>query len=84
MAPFGMGSFGSCDMIRASGRILSAECAWEGCRLEEFREKALLMAALAVLLLALVCVWLLVRGLSAAEAERFVDAQRVFAQEGCI
>lgn len=84
MAPFGMGSFGSCDMIRASGRILSAECAWEGCRLEEFREKALLMAALAVLLLALVCVWMLVRGLSAAEAERFVDAQRVFAQGGCV
>lgn len=84
MAPFGMGSFGSCDMIRASGRILSAECAWEGCRLEEFREKALLMAALAVLLLALVCMWLLVRGLSAAEAERFVDAQRVFAQGGCV
>ena len=84
MASFGMGSFGSCDMIRASGRILSAECAWEGCRLEEFREKALLMAALAVLLLALVCVWLLVRGLSAAEAERFVDAQRVFVQGGCV
>ena len=84
MVPFGMGSFGSCDMIRASGRILSAECAREGCRLEEFREKALLMAALAVLLLALVCVWLLVRGLSAAEAERFVDAQRVFAQGGCV
>ena len=52
--------------------------------MEEFREKALLMAALAVLLLALVCVWLLVRGLSAAEAERFVDAQRVFVQGGCV
>ncbi len=84
MASFGMGSFGSCDMIRASGRILSAECAWEGCCLEELREKALLAVALAALLLMLLCIGLLVRDLNAAEAERFVDAQRVFAQGGCV
>ena len=52
--------------------------------MEELREKAHLAVALAALLLMLLCIGLLVRDLNAAEAERFVDAQRVFAQGGCV